>query len=287
MAIDLNFFRMLDRFQLAIKKKVHSNYQGLRESSQFGQGLVFKDYREYVPGDDTRYLDWKVYARTGKFFIKRFEEERNLMLHIIVDASGSMNYGENVTKFEYASMVGLGFAYMAMNNNEKFIFNTFTEIMHPFRSRKGVNQILNIVDYLNKLDISGKSNFRESLESYKSYITTKSLIVIISDFLYDVEELKESLGRYRKSQLFIIQILDPGERKLNLHGDLLLEDAELGVKLRTFISRRLAQKYNDRLENHVAKLKELSETLGAEFLVVTTDTPIYDTFFQILKPGKF
>ncbi|MEK6963163.1 MAG: DUF58 domain-containing protein [Nanoarchaeota archaeon] len=287
MAIDVNFFRMLDRFQLAIKKKVHSNYQGLRESSQFGQGLVFKDYREYVPGDDTRYLDWRVYARTGKFFIKRFEEERNLMLHIIVDASGSMNYGENVTKFEYASMVGLGFAYMAMSNNEKFIFNTFTEIMHPFRSRKGVNQLMNIVDYLNKLDITGKSKFKESLESYKSYITTKSLIVIISDFLYDTEELKDALGRYRKSQLFIIQVLDPGERKLNLHGDLLLEDAELGVKLRTFISRRLAQKYSDKMETHIAKLKELSENMGAEFLVATTDTPIYDTFFQILKPGKF
>lgn len=287
MAIDVNFFRMLDRFQLSIKKKVHSNYQGLRESSQFGQGLVFKDYREYVPGDDTRYLDWRVYARTGKFFIKRFEEERNLMLHIIVDASGSMNYGENVTKFDYASMVGLGFAYMAMSNNEKFIFNTFTEIMHPFRSRKGVNQLLNIVDYLNKLDISGKSNFKESLESYKSYITTKSLIVIISDFLYDTEELKDALGRYRKSQLFIIQVLDPGERRLSLHGDLLLEDAELGVKLRTFISRRLAQKYSDKMETHIAKLKEISENLGAEFLVATTDTPIYDTFFQILKPGKF
>ncbi len=287
MAIDVNFFRMLDRFQLAIKKKVHSNYQGLRESSQFGQGLVFKDYREYVPGDDTRYLDWRVYARTGKFFIKRFEEERNLMLHIIVDASGSMNYGENVTKFDYASMIGLGFAYMAMSNNEKFIFNTFTEIMQPFRSRKGVNQLMNIVDYLNKLDISGKSKFKESLESYKSYITTKSLIVIISDFLYDTEELKDALGRYRKSQLFIIQVLDPGERKLSLHGDLLLEDAELGVKLRTFISRRLAQKYSDKMETHIAKLKELSENMGAEFLVATTDTPIYDTFFQILKPGKF
>ena len=287
MAIDVNFFRMLDRFQLALKKKVHSDYQGLRESSQFGQGLVFKDYREYVPGDDTRYIDWRVYARTAKFFIKRFEEERNLVIHIIVDASGSMNYGEDVTKFEYGAMIGLGFAYMAMNNNEKFIFSTFTETMQPYRSRKGVNQLLNIVDHLNKLKIEGKSKFRESLESYKSYITSRSLIAVISDFLYDPEELKESLSRYRKSQLFIIQVLDPTERKLRIQGDLILEDAELGVKLRTFISRRLSQKYSDKLENHISQLKELSESLGAEFLAVTTDTPIFDTFYQILKPGKF
>lgn len=287
MAIDINFFRMLDRFQLALKKKVHSNYQGLRESSQFGQGLVFKDYREYVPGDDTRYIDWRVYARTAKFFIKRFEEEKNLVVHVIVDASGSMNYGENMTKFEYGSMIGLGFAYMAQSNNEKFIFSTFTETMQPYRSRKGVNQLLNIVDHLNKLKIEGKSKFRESLESYKRYITSRSLIAVISDFLYDVEDLKEALGRYRKSQLFVIQVLDPGERKLNLHGDLILEDAELGVKLRTFISRRMAQKYQDKLETHVAQLKELCESMGAEFMVVTTDTPIFDTFYQILKPGKF
>ena len=278
---------MLDRFQLALKKRVHSDYQGLRESSQFGQGLVFKDYREYVPGDDTRYIDWRVYARTAKFFIKRFEEERNLVIHIIVDASGSMNYGENITKFEYGSMIGLGFAYMAQSNNEKFIFSTFTETMQPYRSRKGVNQLLNIVDHLNKMKIEGKSKFRESLESYKSYITSRSLIAVISDFLYDPEELKESLSRYRKSQLFIIQVLDPGERKLNIHGDLILEDAELGAKLRTFISRRMAQKYSEKLENHIFQVKELCEDLGAEFLVVTTDTPIFDTFYQILRPGKF
>ena len=78
----------------------------------------------YVPGDDFRHIDWNIYARTNKFFIRRFEEERNLIVHILLDSSASMDYGKDITKFEYSAMVGLGFTHMAMKNNEKFTFAT-------------------------------------------------------------------------------------------------------------------------------------------------------------------
>src|SRR4030042_4539525 len=196
--IDISFLKELDRFNIILKRRVLSKYHGERQSHAQGQGLIFADYKDYVPGDDFRTIDWKIYARTDKFFIKRFEEERNMTVHIIVDASASMDYGRKMTKFDYASMIGLGFAYMALTNNEKLIFRTFSENLNYLRARKGWKQLLNILSTLEKLKVSGKSEFSKSFDEYKKYIRSKGFMVIISDFLYNIEEIKAVLSRFTR-----------------------------------------------------------------------------------------
>ncbi len=146
MAIDTSFLKSLDRLQLILKRKVHADLQGQHQASAFGQGLVFQDYKAYVPGDDFRHIDWNIFARTDKFFIRRFEEERNLVVHILVDSSGSMDYGKQTTKFEYAAMIGLGFSYMALRRNERFTFATFTDTVERLPPRKGAKQLINILE---------------------------------------------------------------------------------------------------------------------------------------------
>ena len=116
--IKTDFLHELDRFSLVVHKRVTSNYAGPRRSIAFGRGVVFKDHRIYAPGDDYRAIDWKVFARTDDLYIKTYEEERNLVVHIIVDFSSSMNFGKPITKFDYASMIGVGFAYLAMKDND-------------------------------------------------------------------------------------------------------------------------------------------------------------------------
>lgn len=283
MAIDLSFLRSLDRLQLILKKKVHADIQGQHEASQFGQGLVFQDYKAYVPGDDFRHIDWNIYARTDKFFIKRFEEERNLSVHILVDRSASMDYGSGITKFEYAAMMGLGFAYMALKNNEKFTFATFTDTAERLRPGRGKNQLVQILETVQKMKVKGQSRFKEAMDSYKKHIHSRSLIVIISDFLYDVEEVKDILYRYRKSEVYVAQVLDPSERNLALQGDVVLEDSETEEKMRTFVSRRLKSTYQQRISEHIYKLKDISEDTDSAFVSVTTDTPIFETFYHILR----
>jgi len=118
MAINIDFLRSLDRLEIILKRRVYADTQGAQQSSHFGEGVVFQDYKAYVPGDDFRYIDWKIYARTDKFFVKRFEQERNLAVHIRVVSSASMDFGNGKqTKFEYSAMVGLGISYMARRSN--------------------------------------------------------------------------------------------------------------------------------------------------------------------------
>ena len=272
--IDIGFLKELDRFNIILKRRVLSKYHGERESHAEGQGLIFADYKDYVPGDDFRSIDWTVYARTNKFYIKQFEEERNMTVHIILDASGSMDYGKKISKFQYGSMIGLGFAYMALKNNEKFNFSTFSEGLNSLRAKKGMNQLMEILGTLESLKIKGKTELAKALDEYKKNVRSKSFIVIISDFLYDIEEIKAVLSRYTKHEVIAIQVLDPDERRLSLYGDVILEDSELHNKLRTFISNRLLKSYRDKIEYHINSIKDTCEKLGHDFISVTTDTPV-------------
>lgn len=281
--ISTEFLRQLDRFAIVLKKRVNTQYAGSRESNYFGHGLVFKDYREYVAGDDLRAIDWRVYARTDKFYIRRYEEERNLIVHAVVDASASMDYGRNITKFNYAAMLGLGFAYMALRNNEKFVLSTFAEKLNILRPKKGMNQLLTLIEHLNNLKPKGVSKFKDSLEEYKELVKSKAIVVVISDFLFDVNELRETLYKYKKCEVIIIQVLDESEKDLDVRGDIILEDSESKSTLHTFISNRLVQKYNTKLDDHIYAIKDLAEHIGAKFVITTTNTPVFDVFYNILK----
>jgi len=281
--IDTSFLRQLDRFNLIVRKRITSSYSGGRRSDSFGRGLVFKDYREYVAGDDFRLIDWKVYARTDNLFIRRYEEERSLTVHIIIDGSSSMDFGKSVKKFEYASMIGLGFAYMAMKNNERFVFSTFAEKLNPFRARKGRRQLVETVSYLNDFKVRGKSNFKDSIESYKQLIGSRSLIIIISDFLFDIDEIRNCIIKYKKSDMILLQVLDPTEKQFDYKGDLIFHDAETNEVFRTFISNRIKQNYKAKLQDHIDEIQEVGDRFGAEFVTVTTDKPIFDTIFEVLK----
>ena len=239
MVIDTEFLKSLDRLQVILKKRIYADKQGSHSASHGGQGLVFQDFKSYVPGDDFRHIDWKIYARTDKFYIKRFEAERNLVVHVLVDSSASMNFGKNTTKFEYAAQVGLGFSYIALRNNEKFNLSTFTEHVQAFKAKKGASNLAYLFDYMGVMRVDGKSNFLQSMDEYRKHISSRSMIVFISDFLYDLEEVEEVISRYHKSQVMVIQVLDVEERDLSLIGDVILEDAETQDKVHTFISMRM------------------------------------------------
>lgn len=284
MAINLDFLRSLDRLQVILKKKIYADTQGGHQSASYGEGLVFQDYKAYVPGDDFRNIDWKVYARTDKFYIKRFEEERNMTVHILIDSSASMDFGSGKhTKFDYAAEVGLGFSYMAYRNNERFNVNTFTDSTTRVRPGKGRNQLMDLFTFLSSHKVGGKSDFIASMDEYKKRITSRSMIVIISDFLYDLEEVREVLSRYRKSEVFIVQVLDIEERDLVISGDIILEDAETDTKMRTYVSHRMKHNYQNRLEQHIFQLKDICEENDASFISVSTNTPIFEAFYHMLK----
>tara|TARA_Y100000310_G_scaffold151938_1_gene151534 strand:+ start:14146 stop:14994 length:849 start_codon:yes stop_codon:yes gene_type:complete len=281
--IKTDFLHELDRFSLVVHKRVTSNYAGPRRSIAFGRGVVFKDHRIYAPGDDYRAIDWKVFARTDDLYIKTYEEERNLVVHIIVDFSSSMNFGKPVTKFDYASMIGVGFAYLAMKDNEKIQFSTFADTLEVFQPKKGMSQLAAMVEHMNSIKMKGKSNVKDAMKKYKKMIGSRAMIIIMSDFLINIEEIKAALHLLGNHEIKVIQVLDPVEKGLKLQGDYRLKDSETGQKVRASISPRLRSAYQKQLDEHCDSIADACLAQKIDYHLITTDVPVFDAFYEILR----
>ncbi|VVB91244.1 Uncharacterised protein [uncultured archaeon] len=278
--IDTSFFKELDRFSFMVRKRVSTAYSGSRRSILKGRGMEPVSYREYTRGDDFKIIDWKVYGRTEKLYVKEFEEEKSLTTHILLDTSKSMDFRN---KFEYAAMLALGFAYLVTKDNEKFGVSTFSEeinIIKPKRGRKYLSQTINL---LNSTELSGKTRFDYCMEKYASIIKSRSLVIVISDFMADPAAIRNAIFRLGDNELVLIQVLDPVEKNLDLGGEARLIDLETDQKLDIYSSPRLRAEYQKRLADHIAKIKEPSLQVGADFHTVTTDMPVFDAIFQIIN----
>jgi len=280
--ITTEYLSGLDRFNLIMRKRVTSKYAGARPSVMTGKGATIKDYRIYCDGDDFRQIDWKVYARTDNLYIKRHEEEKNLVLHVIIDSSASMNYGKP-TKFEYAAMLGIGFAYIAMRGNEKFQYATFSNTLEMFQPKRGMSHLASMVELLNSTKPQGTSDFAKTMAGYRKFIGTKSMVILISDFLFDPDNAKEGLYQLGNNDVKVIQILDPSEKKLSIEGDVKLKDLETNNLLRTYVSSKLKSDYQRKLEQHTQQMQQASIATRSSFHTITTDTQIFDAFYEILK----
>jgi uncharacterized protein (DUF58 family) len=282
--IDLAYLRHLDRFSLIINKRITSNYVGERKTNIVGAGLVFRDHSPYGPGDDFRSIDWKVFGRTDRLYVKRYEAERNLTVHIVLDYSASMHFASGkTTKGEYSAMLGIGYAYMAMKNNERFVLSTFSDKLELFKAKKGRKQLAGIVSYLNDKKPSGKTDLEAAMARYKKLINTSSMIIVISDFLYPPEEIRNVLQRLRKHKVVLIQVLDKQELDLQgLDGDYKLKDSESPDTMRTYISPFLKKQYINKLSVHNDRIKKVSEECGAHFFTFSSDIPVFDAFYDMM-----
>jgi uncharacterized protein (DUF58 family) len=283
MTIDPEFLSELDRFDSSMKRETTSQYQGEQESPDVGEGLTFSDYRRYSPGDDTRLIDWKLYARTEEYFIKQYEEERNLTVHVLVDSSSSMDFGVGAEhKFEYAAKLGLGFCYLTAEENNDFRFSTFGEEYERLdtgRSNRG--ELLQLVDLLNEQELGGRTAFRAALESYAASISSRSLVVVLSDFLGDIDDIEAGLASLARNELVTAQVLSPDELDPDAMGDTVFEEPETERELRTYFGGRLAREYDERLERFTGEVAERASDLRATHALVNTGEDFFDAFASL------
>jgi len=283
--IDLEFIKQLKKLDLLAKKKIISSYAGGKRSLKQGRGIEPVDHREYFPGDDLKFVDWKVYARTEKLFIKRFEEEKSLTTHILIDASNSMNFASKKTsKFDFASMLGMGFAYLITKENEKFAIATYNErlrdIMQP---KRGKRQFFKALDVLNSQKLGGVTNLERACDRYSNLIKTRSLCIIISDFLEPINEIQKGLFHIakRSKNLLVIHVADPAEKKLEWQGDIKLFDLETNKIKKIFFTPAMRRDYGVKFMGHIEKVRKICDSVGADFFSVSSDEPVFDIFFQI------
>ncbi|MFH0860422.1 MAG: DUF58 domain-containing protein [Candidatus Altiarchaeota archaeon] len=290
MAVDASFLDQVKHLHFVIRKKVSALYTGGRPSTKYGSGIEPLDYREYFPGDDFRNIDWKVYGRTEKLYIRRFEEDKNLILHLLVDSSKSMDFGlKGNRKFDYASNLAAGFGFLTVVNNEEFGIGLYSkQLMQTLGAERTKTHLFQTIDILNNAKLEGETNFGTATSQYSRMIKSKSFIVVLSDFLEPMDSLKEGILRIAKQskELIMIQVLDPGEVNLEWSEDVNFEDMESGGHKRTFLSPNFKKEYNERVTEHIKELNGICDDVGADFHSVRTNTPIFDCFVSLLGGGR-
>ncbi|NPV61611.1 MAG: DUF58 domain-containing protein [Methanotrichaceae archaeon] len=278
--MDTEFFKELERFSLLVKKRVSTAYTGAHRSLRFGHGISPVGYREYRKGDDFKLVDWKVYGRTERLYIREHEEERSLVVHILLDASGSMNYGG---KFGYASQIAAGFGYLATLENEKYSVSLFCNRLHPGEPRRGRRYLFQTIGELDEINPRGSTNPRQVADQFETLVRSTSLVIVISDFLADTEEVLSSIYRLGGHDLVMIQVLAPDEALLNFRGDVKFVDMETRLPVVTRVTEDERRDYLAKMEEHNSRIVAACNQVGADFFSFKTDKPIFEAFSEMLS----
>ncbi len=265
-------------------------WSGLHRSPLEGFSVEFTEYRQYSPGDDLRYLDWRALARTDREYIKKFEDETNLRCHIVLDTSRSMLFGSlDYKKSDYARTLAATLAYFLIQQRDVVGLSIFdSEVRDYLPARWRTGQLRHLLSKLEREPEGRATNLGHALEEVASLNQKRSLILVISDFLTDPSTWEIELGHLvaMRHDVRAIQILDPAELSLNFGSAAQWEDLETGKRL--YIDPDVARKdYLEKFAGHQAKVKKTLDERGVSFQTVSTDTPLDYVLLDMIKSGGF
>ncbi len=284
--------RRLEQFQLLATRRAKSSLRGERRSRARGQSVEFADYRTYVAGDDFRYLDWNLYGRLERLFLKLYEEERELPVTIFLDASESMAFGEP-RKFDFARQIAAAIAYVALCGFDRVSLIAFPDrpeeaaIRGALRSVRGKKSALELFRNLGQVQVGGAADFNQALRRGALQARHAGLAVVLSDFLdpggYE-EGLRALIGR--RFQVSAVQLLAPEELTPTVYGDLRLVDAESGGQQEVTFGKYRLKAYQQTVENYCQRLREYCRNRGVNFFRASSDTPLEDLLLKQLRKAE-
>lgn len=274
------------RIQIYTSKLVNELLAGRYESVFRGQGVEFKEVREYVPGDDVRAIDWNVTARTGVPHVKVLTEERELTLLIMVDASGSQRFGSvRQLKIELSAEVSAVLAFSAIQNNDKVGLVIFTDEIELFLPpRKGRQHALRVIrEVLYHQPRSKKTNIAFALEFANKILKRKAIVLIISDF-QDAGFEKNLKLLARKHDVIACLIVDPRERELPDVGLVKVLDSESGEEMVIDTSSSfLREEFVKYAQNELERKKKIIMQCGTDFLIIPTDSSYINELYKFFR----
>jgi uncharacterized protein (DUF58 family) len=285
---DEAFLRKLDNLAIVSRRVAAGRAKGERRSPRKGAGVEFQDYREYVAGDDLRYVDWNIYGRLDRLLLKLFIEEEDLCLHLLVDGSGSMGVGQP-PKLDFALQVAAALGYISLNNLERVALAHFAgEIARMLRPRRGRGQIVPMLEFLAEIPAAGSTNLNACLANYALRAQTGGVAVVLSDLL-DPAGYAEGLRALlrRRFEVFVLHVVSQEELDPPLRGDVTLVDVEGGPSRQVSIDRAALDGYQARLQAHFSEAEGFCARHRIDYMRTSTAVPFEDLILRHLRRGGF
>jgi len=267
----------LSNLELVARAAVNGFLNGLHRSPFFGFSQEFAEYRAYAEGDDPRFIDWNVYARTERTYIKRYLGETNTRLVILLDASASMGYGSgSVTKLQYAKYLAATLAYLAAKQHDAVGLIVFDEEVREHRPPSSrVGKLSGVLHAIDRATPGTGTDLKVPFETFRQFEKGRGLVAVISDFYCDPEAMMKGVQplAYQGQDVVLFQVLDPQELEPELKESALMEDMETGEAMEVspiFMRSR----YRDRIQDHIAQLSRAAAGAGADHELVSITDPL-------------
>ena len=272
--------------ELRARMVMEGFWKGLHRSPYHGFSVEFSEYRPYARGDDPRFIDWKVMARSDRAFIKKFEDETNLRAHLLLDRSRSMTYGSgDYSKADYAATFAATLAYFLMGQNDAVGLTTFDRLVDehiPARNRPG--QLRQLLLQLEKAPLGEGTDLGAAMKGLHELIRKRSLVVLMSDLLAPLEDLEKQIGYFAagRHEIAVFQFLDPRELDFEFTKATHFRDSESNEDL--FIDPAVARaEYLERLNTHLEAIRKLCSRHGVAYRLVPTNEPLEQVLFEFVN----
>jgi uncharacterized protein (DUF58 family) len=282
--LDPQFLRRLEQLQLASRKVFVGRHKGERKSRMRGVSCEFADYRNYVRGDDLRFVDWNIYARLERLFLKLFMEEQDLTIHLLLDTSLSMDSGQP-NKLEYARKLAASLGYIGLAGMDRVCVQSFSNKLDSgllgIRSKKS---IFKLFDYLTNSHADGSTSLIDSLKKFAVSASQKGIVIILSDFL-DPSGYEEGIRALlaRRFEVCVIHILSPQEMEPELEGHLRLLDSEWNDFTDVTVNRRLMEQYKKTLKSFCGGLESYCRRHDVSYLFSPTSLSFESVLMGYLR----
>ncbi|MBI4229184.1 MAG: DUF58 domain-containing protein [Deltaproteobacteria bacterium] len=284
--IDVNASLRLRGFSFRIFPRIKGFKSGIHKSIYKGISPDFLEYKEYSRGDDLRHIDWRLYGRLDRYYVKKFEDEVSLNWWILIDTSGSMGYhSKDSTKLDYAKKLAATLAYLLIKQGDAVGIVDFSDddivILPPRSGNPALNVMLTRLD---SLMASGKANIKEPISKAIEKTRADACFVIISDFLIDLDGIEESLKLLRSSnkETIFFHVLDRDEIEFNFDGSIEFEDMEDDVKI-LVDAKNIRKTYRKRVQEFVNKVKLLCHENKSMYVLSPSYSPIEEVLMQIAQ----
>jgi uncharacterized protein (DUF58 family) len=285
---DDDFQRKLDYLALVSKRVFAGRMRAERRTKKTGSGVEFADHRDYQPGDDFRYLDWNVYQRFDRLLLRLFEEEEDLAIYFIVDASTSMGFGDG-KKLRYAKRVAAALAYVGLANLDRVsISSTTDKVLDRMPATRGKARIFKVFRFLRELEPEGQTNLEDALKSFVAQNKRRGLVVLASD-LYDPHGFERGINvlRYNKFDPFVVHVVDKEEAKPKLAGDVLLYDCETGDEREVTVTAKVLERFETAYSEYLAEIDRFCSSKQVPYIQADTQVPFDELILRVFRRGGF
>jgi len=282
------FLRRLEQLELASRRLTAGRMKGERRSVRRGQSVEFADHRDYVPGDDFRFVDWNVYQRFGKLLVRLYEEEEDLGILFIVDASASMAFGDG-RKLDQARRLVAALSYVGLANLDRVAITAVADgVVARLPPTRGKARIFKVFQFLREVEAGGSTDLGEALTKVVAQHKRRGLAVLVSD-LYDPAGFERGINvlRYNKFEPYVLHVVDPADFRPKLRGDVHVYDVETGDEREVTVTEGLLGKLEAAHRDYLADIERFCAKNQVSYFRASVDEPFDQLVLQVFRRGGF